>query len=707
MTSIDDIILRNTNPFDNIRSVNFWHQQQEPEPIVESIHQEASAVIEVTLAQVAKDHRTRTVMLDGDSGSGKTYLLGRIKKAFNSKAFFAYIPPFPQSDYVWRHILRYTVDSLVQVPDGQTDSQLLLWLKSFLSTLKQRSIKERIFKDDIFNFLRSDRQKFIKQLKDTYKKTGILNISNAEKFFGVLHDLINPKLYPLACEWLRGDDLSEASLQTLKVKSSIEAEETAREMLANLGKIAANTQPIVLCFDQLESLARLPNGYIDLQTLFNVNTKIHGEDKNFLIIISITTNTWNQNKAHIDESHKPRIDRQVSLGLINFEQAESLWASRLYSLHRQANPQPISAIYPLIRQYLAEEFPSGKTNPGDTLLVGRNIFQQYKEWLATGSNENEFKPHQKNGRKNDDLLATFKLKWREEFTKVQQRITQIRLLSSPELIQMLQDALTALQVEEIKIPLFTKTKFASYSLGYQLPGKSGRLGVVWTEDAHMSTFFHVMKACQKAVEKNSSLTLYLIREEKLGNSNNQGYKLFTQIFTGSPHCQIIPNITSIHYLATYYGLVKDAREGDLVIGGQTIDLKNLQSLIRKSEFLDDCPLLQNLRIVKNTIETSDKSNVNGKTNDKANDNHQPLKQVKSVKPPKEVIEAKEYLLESITTTQVMGLHKLIENTHSYSPMVSEPQIAQLIQQLCHEKRVKIINPDANSEDKLICLVPKK
>ncbi|WP_250124380.1 ATP-binding protein [Chroococcidiopsis sp. CCMEE 29] len=709
MASIDEIILKSTNPFDNIRSVNFWHKQQQPEPTVDSIHQEAIATIEATLDQVAEDHCTRTLMLDGDPGSGKTYLLGRIKKTLNHKAFFAYIPPFPQTDHIWRHILRYTVDSLVQVPDGQKDSQLMLWLRNVLSAIKQRSIKERIMQDDVLDLWRSDRQKFINKLKQIYKQAGIYNAGN---FFGVLHDLTNLELYLLACEWLRGDNLSEESLQTLKVRSSIDTEEAAREILANFSRIAIDTQPIVLCFDQLNSIARLPDGSIALQTLFDINTKIHDEDNNFLVIISINTDIWKQYESRIDQSDKPRVDRKVSLGLINLEHAELLLASRLYSLHCHAIPQPASSIYPLTRQYLEDEFPGSKTNPRDVLILGREIFHEYKEWLAIGDNkEKEFQPHQRTGRekKQSQLLAAFKLKWREDFTRIRQRITRIRYLSSPELIQMLQDTLAALQIEEIKTPLFTGTQFGSYSLGYQLPDKSGQLGVVWTEDAHMNTFFYIIRACQKAVEKNPSLTLRLIRAEVLGNSKNQGYKLFTQIFTGSPHHRITPSLTSVHYLATYHSLVKDAREGDLVIGGKTFGLKNLQALIRESNVLYDCRLLQDLGIVKTTGETSPKGDGNRKKNGNEDDDNQQLKIVKivkPVKPAKELIELKEFLLDLITTQKVMGHKILIKNAHTQFPMRSESQIEQLIQQLCQEKRVQILDPNAKPEAQLVCLVPK-
>jgi len=676
MTSIDNIILKSTNPFDNYRSVNFWQQQKDPEPVIESIHQDAIATIEEILDQVAQDHRTCTLMLQGDPGSGKTYLLGRLKKSLNDKAFFVYIKPFPQSDRIWRHILRYTVNSMIQVPEGQQDSQLMLWLKS-LSAFTQRSLKVRIMKDNFWDVLTSDRKKFIKKLKDTYEQS---DIYNADNFFGVLHDLTNPELYTSACKWLQGDDLSEDSLKELGVKGSIDSEEAACETLANFGRIASETQPIVLCFDQLESIARLHDGAPDLQTLFSVATKIHDENNNFFVIISITTNTWRGNESRIDQSHKDRIDAEAYLKPISLKEAELLLATRLSSLHREANPKPDSKIYPLTQQYLVEEFQRGRTNPREALIFGRYVFQEYKKWLA-GGKQGSFQPSKRQETDETDraeLLANFKLKWIEDFTKVQQRITKVRQESSSELIQMLQETLSVLQADNINAPLLTGTKFASYSLSYQMHGKSERIGLVWTEDQNMGSFFRVMEACRKAVNQNLCKTLYLIREEGVGSRNNKGYQLYTQIFTNSPHRRITPKALSVQYLVTYYDLVKDAREGDLVVRGESLNLKDLKALIHESKVLHDCPLLQDLEI------------VNGVVTPKKLD----LKPVK------------DFLLNFVIAQHFLGRQTLIQNTSSQFPDVDESKIDQLIDQLCQENKIQILDDRAKKNAQLICLVPK-
>ncbi|MEO0684749.1 MAG: ATP-binding protein, partial [Cyanobacteria bacterium J06649_11] len=378
MTPINNIIKRELNPFDliNLKPGNFWGEEQDSDNSVESIHQEVINEVEGFLDLVNKDNRSRTVLLLGDSGSGKSYLLGRLKRTLNKTVFFAYIGPWADSDYIWRHVLRSTVDSLIQVPEEREESQLILWLKS-LSAFTRRNLKQRLFSDSIWQFMQSDRRKFIHHLKTTYSQAGLYN---PDFFFGVLHDLTDPELYPIACEWLRGDDLSEESMQMLKVKNCIDTEEAAKNILANFGRISIQTQPIVLCFDNLDNIPRSPiDGFQDFQSLFNINTTIHNNHlKNFLVIVSVITNTWKLNSDRIQQADKARIDKGLRLKPINLEQAEALWAYRLKPLHEQVTPQPVSPIFPLNRKLLQQSFPSHRTLPRNTLVLGRKEYQNYK-----------------------------------------------------------------------------------------------------------------------------------------------------------------------------------------------------------------------------------------------------------------------------------------------------------------------------------------
>ncbi|MGA9378494.1 MAG: ATP-binding protein [Phormidium sp.] len=669
MTSINDIIKREINPFDptTFKQGHFWREKQVSAFKVESIHQEALLEVEGIVDAVTNDHCSRTVMLAGDSGSGKSYLLGRLKNDLNAKAFFAYISPWPDSEGIWRHILRYTVDSLMYVPEGQEESQLMLWLKS-LSAFTKRSLKQRIFDDNVWDLLSSDRQNFIKHFKQTYREVGIYN---ADSFFGVLHDLIDPELYPLACEWLRGEDLSDESLQALKVKRSIETEEAACEILSNFGRISTETQPIVLCFDQLEAIARLPDGTLDLQALFSVNSKIQNEKwNNFLIIISITTDIWRQNSNRIHQSDKAGIYKIILLKRIGLEQAEALWGFRLYPIHIQANPRPNSSIFPLTQKDLEQKFPGGKADPRNVLDLGRRLFQSYKEKIIDSSSKPSLEA---------DLLAAFKLLWQDESKKVQARITKITLLSAPELIQMLAESLNALQVNAVKTKLLTG-HFASYSLSYQAQIQRGRVGVIWTEDSNMRSFFNAMNACKKAIDNRICQKFHLIRAADVGNKQLAGNQIYRSIFTDSQHFHVKPNLTSIHYMATYHSLLNSALANELVIAGQTMDRQKLEALMRGSNILHECQVLQDLGIVK-------KPQI---TNEHIDD----LKEVK------------DFLLNLIKTQGLIGKDVLIQNSLTQFAHINYQRVDHLIQQLIWERKVKIVNPNEQPQNHLVCFVPK-
>ncbi|MEA5579854.1 ATP-binding protein [Nodularia harveyana UHCC-0300] len=657
MASVNEIIKHQINPFDevNYRTGNFWVKNQDQKSLVTSIHQESIAEIEQILHLVSADNFSRTVLLTGDSGSGKSYVLGRLKSTLNSKAFFAYIGPWVDDGYIWRHILRYTVDSLIQVPDGQKDSQLILWLESVSNFIKN-DLKKKLFNDNVWDLLLSDRQKFVKHLTETYQT---YNIYHPETFFGVLHDLTNPKIHTLACEWLRGDNLSEESMQALTVEKCLDTEDAAKKILANFGKISTATQPIVLCFDQVESV---PNWLYNPQAIFKLNTTVYNEAiQNFLMIITIATEPWQKIWKQIAPSDKAKIDKLIALKSIDINQAEELWKYVLQRIHKDATPPPESPIAPLNRQILEKCFPGSKTDPKNVLLLGRSQYQKYKSKIIGTSGGGELDPQ-----------AEFKLLWQQEYKKVQEKFPKISLLSSPELIRMLQVALEALQVGLV-IPKLTSGKYASYSLSYQQVEKAEKIGIIWTEDANMKSLLDVIDTCQRAIQQNLCQKLFLLRMDNLEKLKNN--KTYSQIFTQNQHLHIQPNLESVHYLATYNYLVNSAISQELVIGYKTINLQTLQTLTRKCQAFQNCLLLQDLGIVRKS----------------GGDNNSPVK---------------DFLLNLVKTQSFMGLTTLISQVTIEFNDVQESEIQHLIGILCEEKQVKLLNPKAKLEDQLISVISK-
>jgi hypothetical protein len=243
------------------------------------------------------------------------------------------------------------------------------------------------------------------------------------------------------------------------------------------------------------------------------------------------------------------------------------------------------------------------------------------------------------------------------------------------LIWRLGQVLEALEVPQVTTQ-FLSGKFASYSLSHQ--HKRASTAIVWNEDPNMMTFFHVMKACQKVVDKNACDRLYLIRAGSVGQGKAKGTQIYQQVFNGkAPYAHFKPDLLSVQYLETYHQLASAARGGELVVGDQTPHLKDLQAMVREAKVLEQCPLLQDLQLV-----------FGGK------------------KPPQPDQAVADYIINLMATQSFIGLMVLIENTQQQFSGFGEPEIDQVIQTLCEKKRLQVLDPQASRQGQLICYVPQ-
>ncbi len=695
MTTLEHLLRQNINPFDpaTFKPGNFWKESQDKHQEITSIHQEAVDAVERTLADVLRDRRTRTLMLIGDSGSGKSHLLGRIKRKLNDRACFAYVDPWPDSQFIWRHVLRQTVDSLVEIPEGQTESQLIRWLKG-LEIFQRKGIAQKLL---------GERNVFVRDLRASFPTT-----YRGNDFFSAIYALLDPELQMAATDWLRGEDLDEDDLKRLRVRRSVDSEDAAQKMMSNIGWLAGSTQPIVICFDNLDNIPRTPDGKPDLQALFNVNSTIHNSGlRNFLVIVSIITSNWRDHKYMIDAPDIARIDKSVMLRNITLDQAAELWASRLFPLHTQAIPKPTSPIAPLTKAWLEHRFPGGKVAPRSALILANQLIGEFKrtgrlpdisgnpEGNKTASNDSaSAKGKTKASPKSD--RANFELLWQRDFKETSSHLRRISQFSSPELIRRLREALEALQVSDIKHAILPSNAYASYSIGH-----SGQVGVIWTEDANLTSFYHVMRACKKIVNARDRGRLYLIRDGKLGTVKNSGYRLFQEIFDGEKHVHLKPDLESVKYLETYHRMVNSAAGGELVVGAKTPNIQELQALVRESGVLSTCKLLQQLGLTK-AQDGAATSSTSAKTSSKK----EKAKRTQPDRPSsQDIAVAKRYILNLMTTQSLMGMQVLVESTQQQVPVMNAAEVVSLVHSLCNTNRIQILDPNAKPKDQLLCYVP--
>ncbi|MCS6814091.1 MAG: ATP-binding protein [Cyanobacteria bacterium] len=689
MATLDELICRNPNPFDPLtfRVENFWEQNPGWTEAVESIHLKELQQLEGYVRLVAEDHQTRSYVLIGDSGCGKSYMLGRLKRRLNAHAFFVYIGPWDDDTYIWRHILRYTVNSLMRTPEGETESQLLLWLKS-LPAIQQPGLLTRLM---------SEKQRFIKYLKNAYT----IDIYQPHDFFSALYGLTQPDLQVLACEWLRGDVLAEEDADRLGVKTDIDNEYAAKEMLANIGRISVQTKPIVLCFDQIDKVA-LPNTTTTLNMLWSVNSTLHNSKvPNLCIIISLIAETWNLAKGKMLQADRARLHKGIQLHPISWQQAEALWELRLHGLHCEAEPRPASPLAPLEADHLIFKFPGGKLMPRSALQLGNSLYQAYKQnlrdrLLPVAPVVPEPAAVDRLPETSDSevaLQAAFQLVWQHEHRNVQQEVQAITQFASYELLAMLREVMLALEAQVAPIPFHSKT-YSAYGLQWQqeLSRQVQRVtAVVWTEDVNLTKFCNLMKACQKLLDGHKCNRLCLIRYGTTGNPKNKGFQIYRQIMSNSAHQHLCPSLSDVHYLYTYRRLVNAACAGELVVADQTPNLQELQRLVRRAGVLEACTLMQALGLLQQSS-----GRVGGAPN-----NGKPIELT-----PPVLSSTRDYVLNFMKVQGFLSRQKLLEYLHRQLPDVGVPTIEMAISSLCNESRLTIIDSTVPLDAQLICYVPQ-
>lgn len=351
-------------------------------------------------------------------------------------------------------------------------------------------------------------------------------------------------------------------------------------------------------------------------------------------------------------------------------------------MHSQAKPKPKSAIFPLSKEILEQKFPRGRTLPRNILELGRKEYEQYKLTLLnqTWNSQDLIAETQ---------LATFKLIWQDKYNKTQKKISKITDLAAPELIRMLQEVLNALQCQEVKTKLLTG-KYASHSLSYQQKNQEQIIGVVWTEDPNMNSFYNTMSACQKVVHNKLCQTLYLVRATEIGNARNLSYRIYRKIFKGRlKNFHIQPNLESLYFLATYHSLVNSALANELIIEGEIISLKELEEIICQSQILNDCSLLQDLSVVF-PADTQEQPN-------------QP--DLDEIPNQPNLDEIKDFVLNLIRKKSFMERNSIIENTLLQFVKTDQGKIDIIIAELEGEQKIKIIAPTSKLDEQLVCFVP--
>jgi hypothetical protein len=421
----------------------------------------------------------------------------------------------------------------------------------------------------------------------------------------------------------------------------------------------------------VELSPELPNGYLDITPVFKINTALHNAGlKNFVVIISIIRDVYRENEAIIPQADLDRLELTTELRNISLKQVQALWESRLYPLHAQATPKPQSSIAPLELSALESEYPGGKANLRDCLIFGGKLYKKYKDDLIN-SGDGEPQP--------SEPTEEFKLLWQHEFKNNQEEISKVNQFSGIELVNMLKKALTALEIKIIKQKLLSSPTYAGSSFSYLCPKSKQEIGIFWNESPNMQSLAFAMKACHKTLGNALCDSLILIRQEGFASQKGKAYSDYIQIFHMGANQHIKVDTESLHYLRTYQLLVNEAYSGNLVIGSQVINPEKLEELVRKSEVLKSCCLLQDLKIFG-----------------------------KIPPPPRPDDIYIEWVKTFLKVYQFMSRATLEKNIKQQFPQIQDEEIDRIVSKLLCEPSpfITILDTSVSKDEQLVCLIPQ-
>lgn len=326
------------NPFENDRLADA--EGYNPALDVATVHRQATDWLEHAVHHAAQqstpDGKAKIGILTSTAGFGKTHILGRIGH-HRKDAFLFFIPQFGEQGSPVKHVIWHLLARLFDVRGGQRPALHLL-----LAQLCQTSF-QRYF--DFLPHTLKDQHKVLRKSLEVHADT-VLEIIAEVKATGpflALADSIAARLPRAsatvvralvlgwsscgeeAWRWLRGDQLNEAQLASLRLPFE---PPSALEFLRTLAFIFKQLALVpFICCDQSEGLLHRPAALKELTT--SLMGWVDGIP-NLVLSLTFLEDEWKKLSqdlygAFLDRSHTLRLDR------LNGTQAVELVRRRLAS----------------------------------------------------------------------------------------------------------------------------------------------------------------------------------------------------------------------------------------------------------------------------------------------------------------------------------------------------------------------------------------
>lgn len=317
---------------------------------------------------------TRSVLIFGEPGSGKTHLLRRLRAHWMGEPPHEVDPIRPAVVFVaaklqtsprhlWRYVRQSLVDDLMRPMADDTTMLERVLLRRFAEV--------RPADADLRMWMEWARAEFPGDAFEDFLDRLFDRVDSQEQLGRdlcvVLRSFLLDRRRSDARAWLRGDSLPESALGKLGLAepdADQDPEGVAAEVVGALCRLAGPGIPVVLTFDQIEALQADRDDFAAITAFGNVVMRLVQSTRNVLIVASVLSSFREVLEERMLRAAWDRLSmRQVQLDTLRWPEVVALLQSRLdasESLRSLRQEKP--ALWPL-----SEEAVQERTNPiGET-----------------------------------------------------------------------------------------------------------------------------------------------------------------------------------------------------------------------------------------------------------------------------------------------------------------------------------------------------
>ncbi|MGH8582296.1 MAG: hypothetical protein ACREWG_05815 [Gammaproteobacteria bacterium] len=394
------------NPFTHSIVTDAWQAAESDVPI---IHADMFELCCSVLEQVRQSGGSRSLVLHGLPGSGKTHLLARFRTSLTGaapeaasplpvalppNALFIAVRLRAGARMLCRH-LRRTLATDVFRPTRLGMSQLeQLLVYRYAQHLKDRKQAQawwlalrqpaperrwwQWWRNDERGAARREVEAMVDRLDDQLALGRNLNALLKHLALGSQRRSVR--------DWLHDGALPEASLQELGLVAppdEEDPEEQALDMVCALSRLADASVPLVLCFDQVEALQTAPEDMEGLHAFGRMVSTLRDKTRNTLLISCVQTAFLDQLGEIIRGADLDRLTEQEGLlKPLSKDQAERLVAVRLDSSPELAGMRRNQAgkLWPLKPHRISELMDAaGSCTPRQLIAYCGEEFEKWRQ----------------------------------------------------------------------------------------------------------------------------------------------------------------------------------------------------------------------------------------------------------------------------------------------------------------------------------------